>query len=103
MPSTVTFAADEIEILLKALRRFARTDSGRRATARRIAARLSAGRETPPIEIGVYGGLVQWIRGNAAPILVYDYDGDDDACPDIDPEGNRCRRWLEPPDRSASL
>lgn len=42
-------------------------------------------------EMGLYGGVLQWCRGNTVPICVYDYDGDEDELPDFDPEGSRCK------------
>ena len=50
---------------------------------------------TPAITIGVYGGLVQWVKGNPFPIRVIDYDGDEGDLAGRDDEGLPCSMWTE--------
>ncbi len=63
-----------------------------------LRAKLDNPKPYPDITIGVFGGLVQWARGNPFPIHICDYDGDGRELPDLDKEGNRCSIWLEPAD-----
>lgn len=59
-----------------------------------LALKLAQAQPHPDITVGVYGGLVQWIRGNPFPVRVCDYDGYD--LPDLDAQGQPCAIWFEP-------
>ena len=67
-------------------------------TTQRLTAKLSSLVSHPDITIGVYGGQVQWTKGNPFPIRVRDYDGERSDLPDVDEYGDRCRVWYEPTD-----
>ncbi len=56
----------------------------------------------PKITVGVRGGQVQWVKGNPFPIRVLDYDNDYGDAPDLDEQGRRCRRSIEPADKGRS-
>ena len=72
--------------------------------AEQLLERLRFSNKAPAITVGVYGGLVQWVKGNPFPIRIIDYDGEDDELPDRDEDDLACSIWHEPadPDLSAA-
>jgi hypothetical protein len=83
--------------LLATTHDFAPTGS---AEIKKLAAKLSRAESHPRITVGVHGGQVEWVAGNPFPIRVLDYDGPE-GMTEFDEDGNRCRMWFEPADRSA--
>jgi hypothetical protein len=70
------------------------------AEIKKLAAKLSRAESHPRITVGVHRGQVEWVSGNPFPVRVLDYD-DPDGLNDFDEDGNLCRMWFEPTDRSA--
>lgn len=101
----VSLNSDERELLRLALSVYAGSDIGDGEAARKLARKLVETAPYPDITIGVYGGQVQWTRGNPFPLRICDYDGDRTDLPNVDEDGERCRIWFEPVDdeREASL
>ena len=92
--------SDERNLLREALAALARSDIVERNRINALARKIA---ETPPhpdITVGVYGGQVQWTKGNPFPIRVVDYDGEKCDLPEADENGEPCRMWFESPDRA---
>jgi hypothetical protein len=92
----VALTPQETTALLDAISFARSSDPAEHAELDALSAKLTHGFPHPNITIGVYGGLVQWTRGNPFPIRICDYDGHD--LPDIDERGDRCQIWFEPAD-----
>jgi hypothetical protein len=94
----------ERQLLRHALSAYARGEADRPA-ANALAAKIAGAPLHPNITIGVFGGQVQWTRGNPFPLRIVDYDGDHADLPDADENGEPCHIWFEPSDgeREAQL
>ena len=68
----VSFNSGERELLRLALSVYAGSDIGDADAARNLARKLVETVPYPDITIGVYGGQVQWIRGNPFPLRICD-------------------------------
>lgn len=89
----------ERELLIDALSRLPASHRRHRKEIDSLTLKLLRAKDHPEITIGVHGGQVQWTLGNPFPIRICDYDGEKEELPDVDERGERCRIWLEPPNK----
>lgn len=100
---TITFSSDEYQQLLRglvALRESHANIEELMPSIGQLLLKLARAPSDPTITIGVHGGQVQWVLGNAFPIRVCDYDGETDELPDLDERDQKCRIWFEPVDNN---
>ncbi len=102
---TVTLSAQERDQLVRGL--VLLMEASERMTeilpaGRSLLTKLASAGPGPFITVGVHGGQVQWVLGNPFPVRVCDFDGVDEALPDIDELDQKCRMWLEPIDEKWS-
>jgi hypothetical protein len=94
----------ERAILLNALAELRRSTGNVAAAIDKLTAKLVHSAPHPEITICIHGGQVQWTLGNPFPIRVCDYDASsDEALPDIDERGQRCRISWESADHTKAL
>jgi len=87
-------SSDERNLLRNALSALARSGTAELSSINVLAQKIIAAPSYPDISVGVYGGQVQWTKGNPFPIRIVDYDGERDDLPDADEEGEPCRAWV---------
>jgi hypothetical protein len=95
----VGLSDEERWLTIQALKNLKAVKAHEATTIDRVIAKLQV--RSSLATIGVYGGQVQWVKGNLFPIRILDYDGDDEDLVDVDDEGHKCTAWVEPPDLEA--
>jgi hypothetical protein len=96
----LSLSSSERTLIREALAAYRGAEGANQAKVTELERKISRATPHPDITVGVHGGQVQWTSGNPFPLRIVDYDGDKEDLSCVDNEGNSCRVWFEPSDKT---